>query len=94
MQVVYRNNIIDVKKGTKVVDLLKNEIEKIPAHEAISTVITQTLRTNDMYEMEKMLTLSDKLLTSVPFYRLKCNMEKEAADVSYEGMKGVNPYVF
>ncbi len=65
----------------------KNEIEKIPAHEAISTVITQTLRTNDMYEMEKMLTLSDKLLTSVPFYRLKCNMEKEAADVSYEGMR-------
>lgn len=65
----------------------KNEIEKIPAHEAISTVITQTLRTNDMYEMEKMLTLTDKLLASVPFYRLKCNMEKEAADVSYEGMR-------
>lgn len=65
----------------------KNEIKQIPAHEAISTVITQTLRTNDMYEMEKMLTLSDKLLTSVPFYRLKCNMDKEAADVSYEGMR-------
>ena len=68
-------------------ELKPNEIKKIPAHEAISTVITQTLRTNDMYEMEKMLTLSDKLLTSVPFYRLKCNMEKEAADVSYEGMR-------
>lgn len=65
----------------------KNEIKKIPPHEAISTVITQTLRTNDMYEMEKMLTLADKLLTSVPFYRLKCNMEQEAADVSYEGMQ-------
>lgn len=65
----------------------KNEIEKIPPHEAISTVITQTLRTNDMYEMEKMLTLTDRLLSSVPFYRLKCNMEDEAATVSYEAMK-------
>jgi len=34
-----------------------------------------------------MLALTDKLLTSVPFYRLKCNMDISAADVSYEGMK-------
>lgn len=65
----------------------KNEIKKIAPHEAISTILTQTLRTNDMYEMEKMLTLADKLLKSVPFYSLHCNMEPEAADVSYEGMQ-------
>ena len=67
--------------------ILKNEIEKIAPHEAISTMLTQTLRTNDMYEMEKMLVLIDKLLASVPFYRLRCNMEKEAADVSFNGMQ-------
>lgn len=65
----------------------KNEIKKIAPHEAISTILTQTLRTNDMYEMEKMLTLADKLLKLVPFYSLHCNMEPEAADVSYEGMQ-------
>lgn len=65
----------------------KNEIVKIPPYEAISTVLVQTLRTNDMYETEKMLVLTDKLLQSVPFYRLKCNMQPEAADVSYEAMK-------
>ena len=65
----------------------KNEIKKIAPHEAISTVLTQTLRTDDMYETEKTLILIDKLLKSVPFYRLSCNMEPEAADVSYNGMQ-------
>ncbi len=65
----------------------ENEIKKIPPAEAISTMLVQTLRTNDLSEMEKMLTLTDKLLKSVPFYRLKCNMNPDAADVSYNGMK-------
>lgn len=64
-----------------------NEIRKIPPHEAISTVLTQTLRTENMDEMEKVLSLTDKLLRNVPFYVLSCNMEKEAADVSYNGMQ-------
>ncbi|MBR1969068.1 MAG: hypothetical protein IKA17_01795 [Clostridia bacterium] len=64
----------------------KNSIKKIAPYDAISTVITQTLRTNDMDEMDKMLSLTDKLLEKVPFYRLKCNMNDDAADVSYNGM--------
>lgn len=64
----------------------ENSIKKIAPYDAISTVITQTLRTNDMAEMDKMLSLTDKLLGKVPFYRLKCNMNDDAADVSYNGM--------
>ncbi|MEE0868112.1 MAG: hypothetical protein UIL37_07435 [Clostridia bacterium] len=64
----------------------QNEIKKIAPHEAISTILVQTLRTNDMEEMEKMLSLSDKLLSAVPFYKLKCNMDIEAAEVAYEAM--------
>ena len=64
----------------------ENSIKKIAPYDAISTVITQTLRTNDMNEMDKMLSLTDKLLEKVPFYRLKCNMNDDAADVSYSGM--------
>ena len=65
---------------------VENSIKKIAPYDAISTVITQTLRTNDMDEMDKMLSLTDKLLEKVPFYRLKCNMNDDAADVSYNGM--------
>ena len=45
----------------------ENSIKKIAPYDAISTVITQTLRTNDMDEMDKMLSLTDKLLEKVPF---------------------------
>lgn len=84
----YGSNIIVPVKAVCILERgEKNEIKKIAPHEAISTVITQTLRTSDMYEMEKMLTLTDKLLSTVNFYRLKCNMEDEAADVSYNGMQ-------
>jgi len=84
----YGHNIVAPVKAVCILERgEKNEIEKIAPHEAISTVLTQTLRTDDMYEMEKMLVLIDKLLSSVPFYRLRCNMESEAADVSYNGMQ-------
>ena len=84
----YGHNIVAPVKAVCILERgEKNEIEKIAPHEAISTVLTQTLRTNDMYEMEKMLVLIDKLLASVPFYRLRCNMDAEAADVSYNGMQ-------
>ena len=84
----YGNNVIVPIKAICILSRgEKNEIKKIPSHEAISTVLTQTLRTNDMEEMSKMLNLTDKLLASVPFYSLHCNMEDEAADVSYNGMQ-------
>ncbi len=66
----------------------KNVINKIPAAEAIPTMLVQTLRTNNEGEMDALLTLLNSLLEKVPFYRLKCNMDEEAAQVSYDGMRG------
>jgi len=33
------------------------------------------------------LTILDKVVSNVPVYKLYCNMEDEAAQVSYNGMK-------
>lgn len=85
----YGNNVIVPIKAVCILNRGEtNSIKKIKPHEAISTVLTQTLRTEDMTEMEKVLRMTDKLLSSVPFYNLYCNMEDEAADVSYNGMQG------
>ena len=85
----YGNNVIVPIKAICILNRgKKNEIKRIQPHEAISTVLTQTLRTSDVEEMSKMLNLTDKLLASVPFYALQCTMEDEAADVSYNGMNG------
>ena len=80
------NKIVPIKAICILERGKKNEIKKIAPHEAISTILVQTLRTDDMAEMEQMLSISDKLLLSVPFYRLKCNMDIEAAEVAYEAM--------
>ncbi len=83
----YGNNVIVPIKAVCILNRgAENFIKKIAPYEAISTVLTQTLRTDDIKEMEKVLTMTDKLLKSVPFYSLYCNMEPEAADVAYNAM--------
>ena len=51
-------------------------------------LIQQTYRPADPIALTKTLTLIDRLADSVGLYRLGCNMEPEAAEVSYNGMKG------
>lgn len=46
----------------------------------------QIHRPEDPAALAKMLVLVDRLGSSVPLYRLGCNMEPEAAQVAYHGM--------
>lgn len=65
-----------------------NHIEPVSADEALFNILNQTVRPEDEEIMDKMLTTLDTVLKSVPVYRLFCNMELEAAEVSYNGMNG------
>ncbi|MDY3030864.1 MAG: hypothetical protein SOS24_03760 [Clostridia bacterium] len=64
----------------------KNRIEKVPPEEALFGILNQTARPVAEERMDKLLTILDKLIKAVPVYRLHCNMELEAAEVSYRGM--------
>ena len=64
-----------------------NSIDKMPAAEAVTRLFNQILIPNDMETVNKLFPLLDKTLTTVPCYLLKCNMDTEAAMVSYNGMK-------
>ena len=48
-------------------------------------LLQQTYRPADPAALAKTLSLIDRL--NVKLYRLGCNMEKEAAEVSYNAMK-------
>lgn len=67
----------------------KNHIEKIPTDEALFNILNQTCRPVDEDRMDKLLNILDKMVKAVPIYKLTCNMNPEAAVVSYNGMKGV-----
>lgn len=65
-----------------------NSICRISTDEALFNIMNQTVRPFKEDEMDKMLVTLDKVVSNVPVYRLSCNMEPEAAEVSYNGMKG------
>lgn len=66
----------------------ENRIEPFGGFPAIHSILAQTTRSKNAEFMERMLVLMDKLLTNVPVWKLECNMEPEAALVSYRAMSG------
>ena len=63
-----------------------NHIEKISFKEASNTLIQQIYKPKDFNDIKTTLGFVSKLGKLVPIYKLGCNMEDEAAIVSYEGM--------
>lgn len=63
-----------------------NHIEKISADEAFSILLQQTYRPKNPAKMVKTIDLLIQMTKQVSLYRLGCNMDPEAAVVSYEGM--------
>ena len=64
-----------------------NHIESISHAEAFPFLLRQTYRPHDPAMLAKTLTLLDRLKDSVSFHRLTCNMNPDAARVSWEAMR-------
>lgn len=65
-----------------------NHIHKITANEAYTKLLQQTYRPLNPLALTKTLQLLDELMKRVDFYHLCCNMDIEAAKISYNAMKG------
>ena len=64
-----------------------NHNKRISPGESVMLILNQTVRPPEADVMDKLLSVLDGLLKQIPVYRLGCNMEDEAAWVSYEGMR-------
>ncbi len=86
------SNIIVPLKG--MCFLYRNEvniIEKLPIESAYEYALLQTYRSNDENSSLKTLDLLDKLLSSIPFYKMGVNnFSNDAIDVSYQALSN-NP---
>ena len=67
----------------------ENRVEKIPFREAAPLLLQQSYRTADSLIMQRTMQLVKELGEHVRFYRLFCNMEPEAALVSWNGMRNI-----
>lgn len=65
-----------------------NCIERFTGLEAVVTLLRQANKPNDAVSRGKMMQLVDMLLKDIPVWKMKCNMDPEAAIVSYEAMSG------
>ena len=65
----------------------KNVITPISPNEAFPLLMSQTFRPHTDDGTAKMLQLAIELANRVPLWSLHCNMEPEAAQISYQAMK-------
>ncbi len=65
-----------------------NSIEKIPPEEAMFRILDQTVRPVEEDRMDTLLKILGTLISNESVYRLRCNTDEEACEVSYNGMKG------
>ena len=65
-----------------------NKIEPYAGHKAVTDIFEQTPKSKNFEYVDKVLKLLDKLLVEVPIWYMECNMEPDAARMSYEAMSG------
>lgn len=65
-----------------------NSIKHITPEKALPHLIIHIHRPSDAEGIRKVLKLGERMAHEIPCYELKCNMDPEAAIVSYEGMTG------
>ena len=65
----------------------ENHIEKADDSFALKNLLEQTVRPTNERAMDAVLLFVDKIIQTTGVYKLGCNMELNAAQVSYDGMK-------
>ena len=68
----------------------ENVITPFLGKDAIFAILEQTIRPIEAKLQDKLLELLDKLMTTIPIWKMGCNMEEKAAMVSYNAMSAGN----
>jgi hypothetical protein len=75
-----------IKAICKIEQAKENRIEKINTSEMLMTILNQTIRPDNLEQMDKLLGLIDKMISKVGLYKLGCTISKEAAELAYSTM--------
>ena len=80
------NMLVPVKAIVFIERAKENRIEKIESAKAIPLFLSQTVRPSSEEYMTKLLGLLDSVLTTIPVFKLYCNISAEAVYTAYEGI--------
>ncbi len=65
----------------------ENSITQVSSSEAISLILNQTIRPRMQDNMDKLLSILDKVVEKTHVYKMGCNISLEAAELAYNTMK-------
>ena len=65
----------------------ENSIERMDIDSAVPLLFSQTLRPSNMKRTMMLCDFIDELIQNIPVYKLRCNMDVEAAQIAFETMK-------
>ena len=83
-----RNTEVPLKALCLIRQGAQNHIEPITRRDAWAVLMQQCYRPEEPAGLQKVLTLLDRMTAQTALYHLCCNMQPEAAQVAYAGMKG------
>ena len=66
----------------------QNEIQRISANEALAMLLQQSNRPQQPALLPKYLDILEHITQRIAFYRMRCNMDPEAALIAYQTMSG------
>lgn len=82
-----RDETLPVQAIAFIEQAAENSIERLSPMDAAVRLIPQTVRHISRERMKELLDTVDRLISSVPIYRLRCRPDEEAALLSYSVMK-------
>lgn len=80
------NRIVEVKGIAFIKRSKTNEIKLMNKNVALYNLLNQTIRPKEEYKMNLLLDHIKEVISKINCYELFCNMEDEAANISFEGM--------
>lgn len=69
----------------------QNSISELSSDDALKILLSQVYRPEDTSKMQSVLNTMISLVGKVRFYRLRCNISREAADLSYNTLTKEQP---
>ncbi len=84
---LHRNIGVDIGAICFIERAEENSIKEITTREALPLIFAQIPFTSEGEALPKTLDVLDKLLSQIPVYKLSCNMDISAAELSYNTLK-------
>lgn len=82
-----RNERIEIAGIAFIKQSVTNHMRRLDSKESLIQFMSQTLRAHHEHRLDQMISILEDIINEIPIFELNCNMEDEAALLSFNTMK-------